>query len=173
MYFKTSTQDEIDEHFERINNQNKKQLQWDLFFLGLARYISTKSKDPSTKVGAVIVDKNNRLVSTGWNGLPQKIKDDPDILNNREIKYKRIIHAEINAVVFSGNKDLSGCTLYTYPFMPCCPCSSIVIQSGITRIVAPRSDNPRWQSDFVLTRENCKDAYIDLQEIDYEETPTP
>lgn len=164
------TCNEIENSFRLIEQYHKeyeeKQLGWDLYFLGLAKYISTKSKDPSTKVGAVIVDDKNRLVSTGWNGLPQKVFDKPEYLNNREIKYKKIIHGEINAIIFA-SRSLNNCTLYTYPFMPCCPCSSVVIQTGITRVVAPRSDNPRWQADFVLTRENFKDANITLEEIDY------
>lgn len=153
--------------FESIKEQNDKQRNWDLFFLGLAKYISSKSKDPSTKVGAVIASPTNRIVSCGWNGLPQKVPDRPEYLNNRDIKYKKIIHGEINAILFSKG-ETENCTLYTYPFLTCSPCSSIVIQSGITRVVAPVCTNERWQVDFALARENYKDAGVICEEIQYE-----
>lgn len=135
--------------------------EWDVWFLDLAKKISTKSKDPSTKVGAIIVRPNNSICSTGFNGLPQKIRDRDEILNNREIKYKRIVHAEVNALIFAGEK-IDEYTLYTYPFMPCVPCSSIFIQAGIKRVVAPYSDNERWLKDFEMSIENFKEAGVIL-----------
>jgi dCMP deaminase len=86
---------------------------WHNRFLDLAKFISGWSKDPSTKVGAVIVDKNKRIVSVGYNGFPKDVKDD-NRLYDRESKYLIIIHAEINAILFA-NKSLDDCILYTYP----------------------------------------------------------
>ncbi|NCA14162.1 MAG: hypothetical protein EBS89_08535, partial [Proteobacteria bacterium] len=74
---------------------------WDRWFLGLAHYVSTASKDPSTKVGAVIVDAERRVVSVGYNGLPRGVEDSEERLHNREVKYKMIIHAERNAILFA------------------------------------------------------------------------
>lgn len=162
----TSADDEIEKGFRLLKEKQVKQKEWDLFFLGMAKYISTKSKDPSTKVGAVIVGPTNRFVSCGWNGLPQKVPDKPEYLNNRDIKYKKIIHGEINAILFAKGHT-EGCTLYTFPFLTCSPCSSIVIQSGIVRVVAPICNNERWQLDFVLARENYKDAGVICEEFDY------
>ena len=103
---------------------------WDMRFLDMAKLISSWSKDPSTQVGSVIVDSNNRVVSVGYNGFPQGISDDSR-LDNRETKYKMILHAERNALLFA-QRPLEGCTIYTYPFMPCPSCASMIIQSGLS-----------------------------------------
>jgi dCMP deaminase len=138
---------------------------WDLRYLGMAEYISTFSKDPSTKTGAVIVDPNGGVVSQGFNGLPQKIEDLPERLENRELKYKLIIHCEMNAAGFA-NRSLKGCTLYTWPFMSCIRCAVHMIQLGIERCVAPVNDNPRWQEDFALSTQMFKEAGVDLYLLD-------
>ena len=83
---------------------------WDKRFLDLAKHISTWSKDPSTKVGSVIV-YNRRILSTGYNGFPAGVYDDPKVYANREEKNKIVIHAEENALGFPGKYD--GATLYT------------------------------------------------------------
>ena len=94
---------------------------WDLRFLTLAKFISTWSKDPSTKTGAVIVRPNNSICSVGFNGFPAAMSDDDTNYTNRNEKYSRIIHCEMNAAKFA-TEDLSGFTLYTYPFMSCDRC---------------------------------------------------
>jgi dCMP deaminase len=137
---------------------------WDNWFLGLAQYISTASKDPSTKVGAVIVDSDRRVISVGYNGFAKGVKDTDERLNNRELKYKMIVHGEMNAIIFA-ERSLQGCTLYTYPFMPCSRCASMVIQAGITRVVAPKSDNPRWIEDFKLSEEMFAEAGTEVHLI--------
>lgn len=134
---------------------------WDKRFLGLAEYISNWSKDPSTKVGAVIVDDNKTIINVGYNGLPQGVDDSEELLDNRELKYKTIIHGEINAIILAG-KSVEGCTLYTWPFMPCSNCASIIIQSKIKRVVAPFNDNPRWVESFKLTEMLFKQAGVEL-----------
>jgi len=131
---------------------------WDIRFLELAKLVSSWSKDPSTKVGAVITDNKNRIVSVGYNGFPTGIEDD-DRLNNRDTKYKIIIHGEMNAINFA-NKNLEHCTLYTYPFEPCSRCASIIIQSGITRVVTYENNIDRWEEDFKLSRQLFKEANI-------------
>lgn len=116
---------------------------WDLRFLEMAKLISTWSKDPSTKVGSVITDKNHKVVSIGYNGLPSSIPDYQSILENREEKYKFIIHAETNAIL-TANTSVKDCTVYTYPFLPCTNCASMVIQAGIVRVVSFRCVDNRW-----------------------------
>jgi len=74
---------------------------WHLRFLDLAKHISNWSKDPSTKVGAVIFDSDKRIISVGYNGFPKNISDDPEKYLNREIKYQMVVHAEINAILFA------------------------------------------------------------------------
>lgn len=138
---------------------------WDYRFLDLAEFISSWSKDPSTKVGAVITDCDNRIVSIGYNGFPKNIYDYPEMLNDRETKYNMIVHGEMNAILFA-NRSLMNCSLYTYPFIPCPRCSSMVIQSGINRIISYKNSIDRWEKDLKLSRWLFKQANIDLIEYD-------
>ena len=135
---------------------------WDERYINLAKHIADWSKDPSTKVGAVIVDDKGRIVSLGFNGFPQKISDN-ERLNDRDEKYNVIVHAEANAILFA-NKDLSGYTIYTYPFQPCSRCAGLIIQSGIKRVVTIRDENPRWQKDFHTSEQMLIEAGV---HIDY------
>jgi dCMP deaminase len=91
----------------------------------------------------VIVDPLGRVVSMGYNGFPRGVDDSPERLNDRDLKYPIIIHAERNALLFA-QRDLHGCRLYSWPVMPCISCASMIIQVGITEVVSPVSDNPRW-----------------------------
>lgn len=134
---------------------------WDKRFIDLAEHVSTWSKDPSTKVGAVIVDENRRIVSVGYNGFPAGVNDAQERYDNREIKYEMIIHGEINAILFA-NRDLHNCTLYTWPFMPCSRCASIVTQKGISRVVAPVNKDPRWEKSFNLSKDIFNEAKVKL-----------
>ena len=138
-----------------------RQEKWDRRFLALAEHIAQWSKDPSTKAGSVIVDADNRVVSVGYNGLPRGIRDTPERLENREVKYKIIVHAERNAILIA-RRSVAGCTLYVWPFMPCATCASEVVQAGIVRVVAPPSDNPRWIDDFRLSQELFQEAGVSL-----------
>jgi dCMP deaminase len=146
--------------------ESKMDLQkWDRRYIDLAKHVSTWSKDPSTKTGAVIVDDKMRLISVGYNGLPVGVEDRPERLEVREIKYKMIVHCERNAIIFA-KSSLEGATMYTWPFMSCAVCAGMVIQSGIKRCVAPRNNNPRWVADFELTRVMFKEAGVELVELD-------
>ena len=137
---------------------------WDKRFLDLAELVSSWSKDPSTKVGAVIVDDQNIIVSVGFNGFPKGIEDN-DRLNHRDSKYKIIVHAENNALMFA-KRPLDNCTIYTYPFMPCPRCAGMIIQSGIKRVVSYKNttDRMRWELDFSISRELFNEANIQLEE---------
>ena len=135
---------------------------WDLRFLEMSELVSSWSKDPSTKVGSVIVDNDRRVISLGYNGFPKGVADN-DRLNDREEKYKMIVHAERNALLFS-NSDLTNCTMFTYPFMPCPVCAGMIIQSGIKRVVSVESNNERWEKDFAISRKMFNEAEIQLLE---------
>ena len=138
---------------------------WDLRYLHMAQLVSTWSKDPSTKTGAVFVDSENRVISVGFNGLPRGEEDDYEILNNRKRKYQHIIHCEENAILFADRERLKGSTLYTWPFMSCVKCMNRNIQVGCIRHVAPYDDNPRWVDSFKETRELCKKYNVELLEV--------
>lgn len=112
-------------------------LSWDEYFMGLAHLSAFRSKDPSTQVGAVIVDTDNRVVSIGYNGLPRGCSDDDypweregEIL---ETKYPFVVHAELNAILNSKN-SVKDCSIYVSLF-PCNECAKAIIQSGIKKIV--------------------------------------
>ena len=138
-------------------------MKWDKRFINLSTHISDWSKDPSTKCGAVIT-KGNRIISLGFNGFPQGIEDHDERLNNREVKYKMVLHAEVNALLFA-NKDLSGCTIYVSPMPPCSRCAAQIIQSGIKRIVTmePTEDAiSRWGDDFRVAEIMYREANVEL-----------
>ncbi len=137
----------------------ERQKKWDARYLDLAKHIAQWSKDPSTQTGAVIVAPNGSIASVGYNGFAAGVEDTPERWNNREIKYKMVVHCERNAIIFA-QRDLRGSTLYTWPFMSCSPCAAMVVQAGIKRCVAPHSDNPRWQEDFALSQQQFKEANI-------------
>jgi len=137
---------------------------WDQWFLGLAQYVSTASKDPSTQTGAVIVDPLRRVVSIGYNGFPRGIQDSQKRLENRELKYKLIVHCEQNAILFA-NKSVAGCTLYCWPFGSCTQCAVMVIQAGITRCVwppCPEEKVERWGEDLLLAETLLKEAGVSV-----------
>ncbi len=142
-------------------SSNQVSTQWQRRFLDLAKHVSSYSKDPSTQVGAVVTDGSNRIVSIGYNGLPQGVDDTEERLNDRDLKYNLMVHGEVNAILFAG-RDVGGCTLYTYPFMPCSRCAGIVIQVGIKQVVTLSNDNPRWQDSFRLTETMFKEAGVEL-----------
>lgn len=115
----------------------------DKFWLEQAQHYATQSKDPSTKVGCVIVRQNRTLASAGVNGFPRGIADLPHRLNDRELKNSLVIHAELNAL-HSALEDLTGATLYS-TFAPCAACALHIIQRGVARVVFPQHhDNDRW-----------------------------
>ena len=109
---------------------------WDMYYLAIAHTVSRKSKDPSTKCGCVIARSDRRPVSFGYNGFPQRVYDNPDLLNARDRKYPLIIHAEMNALIFA-KADITQCICYTWPFMPCARCAVMLIQAGIGVVVCP------------------------------------
>lgn len=140
---------------------------WDQRFLELAKFISGWSKDPSTKVGAVIVDTDGRsIVSTGYNGFAKGVKDSDERLNDRELKYKMVCHGEMNAILFS-KRDLTGCTLYTYPFGCCSSCASYVVQTGIKRVVFPKTTNERWLESINLSKKIFDEGKVVWNELDF------
>ena len=140
-------------------------LTWDRRFLKLAELVSTWSKDPSTKVGAVIVNNRRHVVSLGYNGFPQAMKDLPADYADREKKYSRIVHGEINALIFAKGGIPSGSTLYTWPFLSCDRCAVQMIQAGIYDFVAPQptpEQFERWGDAFKRSMEyinECSGRY--------------
>jgi dCMP deaminase len=133
---------------------------WDARFLQMAALVATWSKDPSTKVGAVIT-RGKFVISLGFNGHPSGIDDSDARLHDREQKYRTIIHAEMNAIL-SARQPLDGCTLYVVPFMPCSNCGAVIVQAGIKRVVTLENNNERWLESFEITRQIFAEARIEL-----------
>ena len=109
------------------------QLSWDEYFMGIAEEVSKRSKDPSTKVGCVIVDQKHRPVSFGYNGMVQGADETKMTLTERPMKYYFVVHAEMNALIFAG-RSVEGCTLYC-PFASCENCLKYCLQAGIKKFV--------------------------------------
>lgn len=142
---------------------------WDLRFLEMAKLVSGWSKDPSTKTGAVIVDSLRVVLAVGFNGFPRDMEVPDTLYHNREEKYSRIIHCEMNALLHAGALP-AGCTLYTYPFMSCDRCAVHMIQAGIQRFVAPISTDEqfeRWGVSFVKAHKYMNEADCLLQLYDW------
>ena len=112
-------------------------ISWDEYFMGVAILSSKRSKDPSTQVGACIVNNDKKIVGIGYNGFPIGINDDefPWGKNGNyvETKYPYVVHAEPNAIL-NATASLKDCTIYVTLF-PCCECAKLIIQSGIKEIV--------------------------------------
>ena len=120
---------------------------WDKRFLEMAQLVSTWSKDPSTQVGCVAV-RNRNVIAQGYNGFPRGMDDDPQYYNDRPLKYRLIVHAEMNAIYNAAENGVSlkGSTVYVYGLPVCNDCAKGLVQAGIKRIVTPKQDVPKnWQ----------------------------
>lgn len=141
---------------------------WDRRFLELAKHISTWSKDPSTKVGSVIVDDRRVVVGMGYNGFPRGVEDTDRRLQDRTTKYAMIVHAELNAILEAGSRARGG-TIYVYPAFGipplCTGCAKAVIQAGITRVVGYEPDvaedvRARWATELEVAQRMCHEANV-------------
>jgi dCMP deaminase len=142
-----------------------KPLSWEEYFMTLALVASLKSKDPSTQVGAVIIDnKTRKLVSSGYNGFPRFI-DDSRIPQTRPEKYLYVVHAELNAILHA-QRELSDCSLYATVF-PCSECMKAVVQSGIKRIVYLNELNGSdWSESKKATMKMAELAGIKIEKFE-------
>ena len=135
---------------------------WDIRWLEMAGIVSTWSKDPSTQIGAIAV-KDKRLVSTGYNGFPRNIEDLDERWNNREEKYKYVVHAEMNCIYNANyhNQSLKGSTMYIVGLPVCHECAKGIIQAGVVRVVAKYKDAPlKWSKSTEITTKMFKEAGI-------------
>jgi len=142
---------------------------WNKRFLDLTKLIASWSKDKSVGVGAVIADKDNRIISVGYNGFPSGCNDDIPERHERPAKYLYTEHAERNAIYNAskiGSKT-EGCTMYLMWF-PCADCARGIIQSGIDTLVChkPDLDTPKWGEHFKAALEMFEEAGIKLEYIE-------
>jgi len=142
---------------------------WDQRFLELAKQIASWSKDPSTKVGCVVVGEDREIRSTGFNGFPRGISDDEERLSDRSQKYPFICHAEENAMMHAARIGLSlkGCRAYvTWP--PCTRCARSLIQAGVTEVIYPAGCEvpERWLTDFDMSTSMMNEAGVSIRRVD-------
>lgn len=148
MFFFKKGKDVTEKILETLKQKAK-----DIRFLNLAKEISTWSKDPSTKVGAVVVGDRDQIISQGYNGFPRGFNDSDEIYKNKQLKYKYIIHAEANAIynaLYNG-AYVEGATIYVHGLPVCSECAKAIVQSGITRVVYDSEPKERWI-------QSCSDA---------------
>jgi dCMP deaminase len=141
---------------------------WDARFLNLALHIARWSKDPSTKVGCVVVGPDREIRSTGFNGFPRGIADSVERLGDRQKKYPLVCHAEENAIMHAARigVSLKGCAAYvTWP--PCTRCARSLIQAGIQLIIYPEGlDIPeRWSEDFAISSAMLREAGLAVRTV--------
>lgn len=157
---------------EEVVADMQSQANWDLKHMVWARCKSRASKDPSTKVGAIIVRPDQTEASYGYNGFPRGVDDRQDRLNDRAQKYPRVVHAEANAIV-NARENLKGYTLYcTHP--PCSGheaghnCAGLIIQAGITRVVCEEVSPEmasRWAASMAYTSEMFAEAGVEFDTV--------
>lgn len=137
---------------------------WDEYFMGIAQLSALRSKDPSTQVGACIVDSDNKVVSIGYNGMPRGVSDECVPWGHGEgleSKYLYVCHAEFNAILNTRNGEkLSGCRLYVTLF-PCNECAKAIIQVGIKEVIY-LSDSHKENVIFEASRKLLEMAGVKL-----------
>lgn len=129
---------------------------WDRRFLRLAREVSSWSKDPRTRVGAVAV-RDRVILSTGFNGMPRGMSDTPERLEDREFKLAHTIHAEQNCIYNAGRigARLEGSDLFVYGLPICSDCAKAAVQAQVSRVVMCQetfSDRPEWERSYEVSR---------------------
>lgn len=133
-------------------------LTWDEYFMGIAVLSAMRSKDPSTQVGACIVDADRRILSMGYNGMPRCCSDDNfpwERAEGLDSKYLYVCHAELNAILNCHRGSVKGCVVYTTLF-PCNECAKAIIQSGIAEVVY--KEDKYAKSDSVRASKRMFDA---------------
>lgn len=138
-------------------------LSWEQYFMGIAKLSAMRSKDPNTSVGACIVDKDNKILSVGYNGMPQGCSDDEypwerDDTDPLQTKYLFVCHAELNALLNYTGTNLKGATIYTTLF-PCNECTKALIQSGICEVIY-EEDKYAGTASVVAAKKMMKSAGI-------------
>ena len=142
-------------------------ISWDEYFMGIALLSAKRSKDPSTQVGACIVNDKNKIVGAGYNGLPIGCDDDEFPWQQQgellETKYPYICHAELNAILNNIGMDLHGCKIYTALF-PCNECAKAIIQAGINEVVY-LSDKHGAKDIFKASKLMLEKAGVKLRKV--------
>jgi len=145
---------------------------WDELFFNVVEKYRGKSKDPSSQFAAIAVNENHIPIAFGFNGFPEKVEDKPERYNDRELKYKFVVHAEGNVVALAARRGvaLEGCTLYIDTY-PCSTCCGLLIQARIKEIVLNGDSEKhqdmafaeRWKADIDVTKIMCEEAGVKIR----------
>jgi dCMP deaminase len=142
------------------------QRDWDEYFFGMCDYIATKSKDQSTKVGAIVVGPHHEIRTSGWNDFPRGVIDDLQERRDKPMKYDFTEHAERNAIFNAARVGipLNGCTMYI-PWFPCTDCARAIIQVGINELVClePDFEDRRWGVSHERASDMLREANINVR----------
>jgi dCMP deaminase len=137
---------------------------WTRRYLDIAKEVSTWSKDPSKQIGAVAVGDKGQILSQGYNGFPRGVKDTNERYNDREEKYKYVVHGEMNCIYNACNSgvSLNGATLYVTGLPVCSECAKGIIQVGIKKVVMeyPKDIPPIWEKSVQLTKQMFLEANV-------------
>lgn len=146
--------------------KRKDYISWDEYFMGVALLASKRSKDPNTQVGACIVDSNNIILSTGYNGFPIGCSDDeyPWSREGTDTKYPYVVHAELNTILNANGKNLRDSRLYVSLF-PCNECAKAIIQSGIKEVIY-LSDKYATTVGTVASKRMLKSAGVSVRQLE-------
>lgn len=151
---------------------DKSKKNWDIYFLKMAELIASKSKDRSTKVGAVIVGPDNEVLSTGYNGFPRGVDDDVDFRHERPLKYQWVEHAERNAIFNAARNGtmLKGSRLYLNTnAIPCTDCARAMIQSGIISVIGPDKKfigkGSQWEKDLEVAEDMLIEVGVIIRKV--------
>lgn len=153
-------------------------IDWDQYFMVLAKTVAIKAKDPSKQIGAVVVGPDKNIVSTGFNGFPRGVKDDESVkdrLTNRDSKLLFTSHAEANSVYQAARHGISlrGCTIYIAELPVCSDCANAIIQSGIVRVVVEHKclypEIPeRWRKSCSIALTKFDEATVEVNTMTLE-----
>ena len=143
-------------------------ISWDEYFMAVALLAADRSKDPNTQVGACIVDNENRIVSTGYNGFPYGCSDDEypwerDGKDATETKYGYVVHAELNAILNARGRNVAGTRVYVALF-PCNECAKAIIQAGISEVIY-LSDKYANTPGTLISKRMLRSAGVKLRQM--------
>ena len=137
---------------------------WTRRYLDIAKEVAKWSKDPSRQIGAIAVGDKGQILSQGYNGFPRGVKDADNRYNNREEKYKYVVHGEMNCIYNACNSgvSLNGATLYVTGLPVCSECAKGIIQVGIKKVVMeyPKDIPDFWKESVLLTKEMFREADV-------------
>lgn len=142
-------------------------MKWEDRYLNSAREAASWSKDPSRQIGAVIIGDKGQIISQGYNGFPRGIKDTDERLNNRETKYKYVVHAEANAIYNAQHNGamVNGSTIYVTGLPVCHECAKAIIQVGIKKVIMDTRPIDNWEESGNLSLEMFDEVGIEYKFI--------